>query len=191
MNKDLFFLGIQGCGKGTQGKLLLKEFDGQYDLLEMGQLFRAIMSNDNIIGNFCKNIVNNGKLVPHFVSHDRFHTALQIATTKNVGLMVDGFPRAMEQAQFMESKMKEYGRDFVIIHFELSKEKAIERIQKRATIEGRADDTTEAINTRIDAFIQETLPVIKYFEGLGKVISINADDAIEKIEADLRSKLGL
>jgi adenylate kinase family enzyme len=60
MNKDLFFLGIQGCGKGTQGKLLLKDFSGQYDYLEMGQLFRAIMSNDNIIGNFCRDIVNSG-----------------------------------------------------------------------------------------------------------------------------------
>ena len=191
MTKDIFFLGIQGCGKWTQGKLLFKKLADKYDYLEMGQLFRAIMSNDNIIGNFCKNIVNSGGLVDHFVSHDWFHTALQIVSKKGVGIMVDGFPRAMEQAQFMLKKMEEYKRDFVIVHFELSKEKAIERMQKRAAIEGRADDTIEAMTTRINAFMDETLSVIKYFEWLGKVITVNADNAIEDVQAELEQKLGL
>jgi adenylate kinase family enzyme len=105
--------------------------------------------------------------------------------------MVDGFPRAMEQAEFMKKKMEEYGRDYIIIHFELSKEKAIERMKKRAEIESRSDDTIEAMQTRIEAFMNETLPVIKHFEGLGKVITINADDTIENVEKELEKKLGL
>ena len=80
--KDLIFLGIQGCGKGTQAKLLLKSFADRYEYLEMGQLFRAIMSNDNIIGNYVKDIVNNGHLVDPFVSRDRFSTALEIVSKK-------------------------------------------------------------------------------------------------------------
>lgn len=189
--KDLFFLGIQWCGKGTQGKLLFKELAEQYEYLEMGQLFRAAMSNDNIIGNYCKDIVNRGGLVPHFISHGRYDIALQIATEKKVWLMVDGFPRSMTQAEFMEQEMQKYGRDFIIIHFELSKEKAIERMLKRAEIEGRSDDTVEAMNTRINAFMEETLPAIKHFESMGKVITINADDTIENVQKALRSKLGL
>lgn len=157
----------------------------------MGQLFRAAMSNDNIIGNYCKNIVNSGKLVPHFVSHGWFDIALQIAREKNVGLMVDGFPRSMTQAEFMKKEMDTYQRDFIIIHFELSKEKAIERMIKRAKIEGRQDDTIEAMNMRIDAFMSETLPMIKYFEEQGKVINISADGTIEDIQKELRNKLGL
>ena len=97
----------------------------------------------------------------------------------------------MEQAEFMEKKMAEYGRDFLVIHFELSKEKALERMMKRAGIEGREDDTPAAMEVRINAFMNETLPVIKHFESLGKVITINADDTIENIQADLRAKLGL
>lgn len=187
----MFFLGIQWCGKGTQSKLLLELVGDHYDYLEMGQLFRAIMSNDNIIGNFARDIVNSGGLVPHFVSHDWFHTALQIVQNKWVNLMVDGFPRAMQQAEYMQKQMSEYKRDFLIIHFELSQEKALERMQKRAAIEGRIDDTLEAMQTRISHFMQETLVVIKYFESLGKVITINADASIEDIQAELRSKLGL
>ncbi|MEI8092256.1 MAG: nucleoside monophosphate kinase [bacterium] len=171
--------------------MLLKDFGDKYDYLEMGKLFRAIMSNDNIIGNFCRNMVNKGELVDHFISHDWFHTSLQIVKKNGVGLMVDGFPRAIEQAEFMVEKMTEYDRDFVIVHFELSKEKALERMMKRAEIEGRADDTPAAMEVRINAFMNETMPVIKHFESLGKVITINADDTIEHIQADLRAKLGL
>ena len=170
---------------------MLTSFPEHYDYLEMGQLFRAIMSNDNIIGNFCKDIVNRGTLVPHFVSHDRFHTALQIVSDKHVRIMVDGFPRAMEQAKFMLKKMEEYQRDFVVIHLQLPKDKAIERMVKRAEIEGRSDDTIEAMHMRIDTFVEETLPVISYLESLGKVINVNADGSIEDVQKELRQKLGL
>jgi adenylate kinase len=91
----------------------------------------------------------------------------------------------------MEQEMQKYGRDFVIVHFELSKEKAIERMMKRAQIEGRVDDNAEAMATRIDAFMNETLPAIKYFESKGKVITVNADDTIENVQAELKQKLGL
>lgn len=103
--------------------------------------------------------------------------------------MVDGFPRSMIQAEFMEQEMKKYDRDFVIIHFELSKEKALERMVKRAEIEGRVDDNAEAMATRIDAFMNETLPAIKHFEALGKVITVNADASIEEVQTELKSML--
>ena len=97
----------------------------------------------------------------------------------------------MEQAEFMIKKMAEYKRDYLVIHFELAKEKALERMQKRAAIEARKDDTPEAIQTRIDIFMNETLPVIKHFESLWKVITVNADDTIENVEVELERKLGL
>jgi adenylate kinase len=69
----------------------------------------------------------------------------------------------MTQAKFAEDMQNQLSRDFVIVHFELSKEKAIERIMDRAKKEGRADDNEESIKTRLGAFEQETLPAIKYF----------------------------
>ena len=97
----------------------------------------------------------------------------------------------MEQAEFMIKKMGEYKRDYLIIHFELSKERALERMKKRAALESRVDDTPEAMENRISIFVNETLPVIKHFETLGKVITVNADGGIEEVQAELRSKLGL
>ena len=76
--KDLVFLGIQGCGKGTQGKMLFKDYPNTV-YMEMGQLCRALMSNDNGIGNYIKNLVNNGIMVDNFITHDLLHTTIQIA----------------------------------------------------------------------------------------------------------------
>jgi adenylate kinase family enzyme len=87
--------------------------------------------------------------------------------------------------------MQTMKRDFVVIHLALPKEIALERMMKRAEIEGRKDDTPESMQQRIDIFVHETLNVIKHFEELGKVITINAENTIENIEAELRSKLGL
>lgn len=188
--KDLVFLGIQGCGKGTQGKLLLKDYPNTV-YMEMGQLCRALMSNDNGIGNYIRHMVESGLMVDNFITHDLLHTTIQIAQKEGKWIMTDGFPRLMEQADFFIKKMGEYKRDYIIVHFDLSKEKALERMQKRAAIEARTDDTPEAMKRRISIFINETLPVIKRFEEMGKVITVNADGTIEEIQTDLRNKLGL
>jgi len=187
--KDIFLLWIQWCGKGTQAKLLLKHFEWQFDYLEMWQLFRANMSNDNIIWNFCKDIVNAWELVPHFVTFGRYEIALQIVGWKDKALMTDWFPRAMPQAQFMESMMEKYHRDFAVVHYELSREEAIKRIMSRAKLEGRADDNEESIKVRLAAFENETLPVINYFKEKWKVISINANQSIDDIFAETISKI--
>lgn len=187
--KDIFLLWIQWCGKWTQAKLLLKHFEWKIDYLEMWQLFRSAMSNDNIIWNFCKDIVNAGELVPHFVTFWRYEIALQIVGWKDKALMTDWFPRAIPQAQFMESMMDKYNRDFVVIHYELSREKAIERIMERAKREWRADDNEESIKVRLAAFENETMPVINYFKEKWKVISIDASQSIDDIFAETLSKI--
>lgn len=188
--KDLIFLWVQWCGKWTQGKLLLQEYPNTV-YMEMGQLCRALMSNDNGIGNYIRDIVNSWAMVDNFITHDLLHTTIQIAEKWGKGIMMDGFPRLPEQAEYLKKTMEAYKRDYVIIHFELSKEKALERMKKRAEIEARVDDTPEAMEKRLSVFFNETLPVIKDFEALGKVITVNADNTIENVQAELKEKLGL
>ncbi|MEI7562531.1 MAG: hypothetical protein WCJ39_02135 [bacterium] len=62
-------------------------------------------------------------------------------------------------------------------------------MKKRAKIEDREDDTPEAMERRIDIFMHETIPVIEYFASLGKVITVNADDSVEHVQAELKTKL--
>ena len=149
------------------------------------------MSNDNLIGKYIQDVVNNGRMIDNFITHDLIDTSLQIAQNNGKYIIIDGFPRVKEQAEFFSEKMKEMGRDFVVIHLELPKDMALDRMMKRATLEWRRDDTPEAMQQRIDIFTHETLHVIEHFEALGKVVTINANDSIEHIQAALHSKLGL
>ncbi len=190
MTKDLVFLWIQGCGKGTQVKALLEKVPNHL-YYEMGQTLRALMSNNNLIWSYIKDVVDNGEMVDNFITHELITTSLQICQNNNKYIIIDGFPRVMEQADFFIEKMNTLNRDYIVIHFELSKEKALERMMKRAEIEWRKDDTPAVMEQRISIFMNETMPVIKRFEEMGKVITINADDTIENIQADLRTKLGL
>ncbi len=190
MNKDIIFLGIQWCGKGTQAKMLLKDLK-EYWYFEMGQTLRALMLNENMIGGYIKDIVNSGKMIDDFITHDLFHTGIKIAQTNNKNLIIDGFPRLKTQAEFFSKKMHEMNRDYVVIHLELSKQQALERMVKRASIEWRKDDTPEAMEQRIDIFMNETMKVIQHFEEMGKVITIDANWSIDDIENKLRTQLGL
>lgn len=188
MNKDIILLGIQWCGKWTQADLLMKALpDCLY--YEMWQVLRSFHSNDNLIWNYMKTLMNRWDMVDHFITYWLIDITLQIADKEKKGLIIDGFPRAMEQAAFFVKAEDDYGRDFVIINYKLSKEKALERMIKRAWIEARADDTPEAMQKRIDLFEQNTLPVLEFFEKQGKLITINADDTIENIFNETMSKL--
>jgi len=134
MNKDLVFLGIQGCGKGTQAKLLFNDLPN-HRYFEMGETLRALMSSDNMIGNYIRDIVNSGQMIDNFITHDLMHTGLKIAEKNSKYFVVDGFPRLAAQAEYFSKKMEQMGRDFMVIHLDLPKEIALERMMQRAQIE--------------------------------------------------------
>lgn len=190
MNKDIIFLGIQWCGKGTQAKACLARCPNHL-YMEMGDMLRDFIATKNLIGNYIAEKVNSGALLENFLVIDIFELCLKIADKEGKLLLIDGFPRRMDDAIVFDQKMGKYYREYIVVQFVLSKEKAIERMVKRATLEKRKDDTPETMMTRIDMFEKETLPVIKYFEDMGKLITINADDTIENIQAELTKKLGI
>ena len=105
-------------------------------------------------------------------------------------MLLDGFPRNLDQKNYFSQQWANKWRDFVCVNFDLSREKAIERIKKRAIEQWRTDDANEeTINKRLETFYSETLPVIQAFESEWKVITIDADRTIEEIYEDMNSKL--
>ena len=92
--------------------------------------------------------------------------------------------RCLKWNFFLKSEI-EQGRDFVAINFNLSREKAIERIKQRAIEQNRADDVDESIRKRLEAFENETMPVINHLREIDKIIEIDADQPIETVFAEL------
>ncbi len=190
MNKDIILLGIQWCGKWTQADLLIKSLPN-HRYFEMWEILRSFHSNSNFIWNHLKETMNHGDMIEHFITYDLIDIAIRIAEQQKTFLLIDWFPRAIEQAEFFVKKMELSFRDFIVINYKLSKEKSLARMVKRAQIESRPDDTLEVMKRRIELFEQNTIPVLDYFEKQGRLITINADDSVENVWKETNLKLWL
>ena len=181
---DLVLFGIQGSGKGTQAKKLVKEF-GFY-LFEAGGELRKMAASGTELGNTVKSYIDKGQLVPFDIIMEVVRMAI-IGVTKDSRILFDGIPRDLNQMKSFDAIMHAAGRDFQAVHITLDRQRAIERILGRAKIEGRADDSnTESINLRMDLFMQKTMPVIERYKADGKVIEINGDRDVDAVYAELK-----
>ncbi len=190
MNKDIIFFWVQWCGKWTQANIFLQN-NPNYKYFEAWNIFRALSSNKNIFSDYVSSRIQAWLLVEDKLVFWLFDCGTNLLNEWEF-LLLDGFPRNIDQKEhFIEQRANKW-RDYICVNFNLSREKAIERIQKRAIEQWRMDDANEnTINKRLDTFYSETLPVIQSFESDGKVITIDADQWIEEIYNDMFNKLVL
>lgn len=188
MQKDIILFGIQGSGKGTQAQLLLKEFPA-LKYLESWNVFRAITSNNNIISEYIKGRIREGKMLDDNLVFDLFNMYYHLLTDNDL-ILADGFPRTIPQMYYFLSKECKYKREFLGVYFDIPREKAVERILSRAKIQNRIDDLNmDTINQRLDLFEEETYPVIAYFKSIGKLVTIDAQQTVEEIFAQTKQAI--
>lgn len=180
--KNIVLIGIQGSGKGTQARLLAEKYD--YQIFETGAELRRHIHDKTEIGQKIEKIMNEGHLVSNEI-------VMQIVTEyvdkqdANKSIIFDGIPRKKVQALDFQKLMKEKNREFVIVHFVLKEEVAIERLLAR----GRHDDTIDGIKTRIQAFYKSTEPIIDFLKESHPYLTINANQSIEDCFKELEQKL--
>ena len=190
MQKDILFFWVQWCGKWTQANIFLQN-NPNYKYFEAGNIFRALSSNKNIFSDYVSSRIQAGLLVEDKLVFWLFDCGTNLLNEWEY-VLFDGFPRNLDQKDYFTQQWKNKWRDYICVNFDLSREKAIERIKKRAIEQWRMDDANEeTINKRLETFYTETLPVIQAFESEWKVITINADQNIEEIYDGLNLKLNL
>lgn len=207
---DYVLFGIQGSGKGTQGKFLAPKISAAY--FETGGELRRLSGENSELGKKVKSIIEAGHLVPNTVVMEIVENFIK--TNPNAGnpIIFDGIPRNGEQNGTFEALLKKMGRQYTGLYFELSKEEAENRLLRRricskckevypASYKGavckkcnselvtRADDNTESIKTRLEIFYKETLPVIDEWKAGQKMISLNGNAPIEKVTQEMFAKL--
>jgi len=162
--QTVLLFGAPGSGKGTQGKIL-GQIPGFYHL-SCGEVFRTLDINSEI-GQVFRQYSSRGELVPDDVTVSMWAENIHAQTTLSLYkphddlLVLDGIPRNPNQAELMGEHIKV----LEIIHLVCKdKEKMIDRLQRRAVKENRADDAKEdVIRRRWEVYEEETFPVLDYY----------------------------
>ena len=180
---DLVLFGIQGSGKGTQAKRLAAEFG--YDIFEAGGELRKIAASGSPLGDKVKSFIDVGHLVPHEIIITVVKEAI-LQRPKTQKILFDGIPRDVHQMQDFDIILREIGRDFRCIHILLTPGEGMQRLQKRAEHEGRADDANSSIiERRMKTFTEKTMPVIEKYKKEGKMMEIDGMKTVEEVYQEL------
>lgn len=180
--KDVLLFGIQWSGKGTQGQLLVDMFPDLFAYFASWDIFRALTSTPNAIGNYLKHRIAKWQLIDNKVTNALFELYLHSTIDDNKAMLLDGYPRSIEQLEMMLAVCEEYKRDMVAIHFDLDEKTAIERMKAR----GRNDDTDESIAKRIKQYYEITVPMLQLREQSHPVVHIDAHGTIEDIHEEVK-----
>ncbi len=104
--------------------------------------------------------------------------------------MLDGFPRTTEQAEALDDLLEEIDRPLsIVLLLELDDDVARDRLTKRARLEGRADDTPDAIDQRLATYHEKTEPVVDHYLTTGNLVKVHAERPIEEVWAEVSSAL--
>ena len=200
---NIVLIGIQGCGKGTLVAGLEQHIN--FSLISMGQLFRDEIATGSALGQEIKSVMDRGELVGMDIVMSTIQKKLE---TDNSPIKIfDGFPRNLEQANALD----EITKVDLVIHLDLSKEVAIQRLLNRLTcskcgyitrkdavsssicpecggeLVSRSDDTLESIEKRFAIFEKETYPLLEKYKTHGvRVETIDSSDKNVTLNAVLK-----
>jgi len=209
--RKYIIMGPQGSGKGTQAKRLAEDFELVH--IAVGDIFRWNIQAHTKLAARIKRIVDAGQLVPDDIVEQIVSHRLN-EHDWNYGFILDGFPRSHEQARFfLESydvdaviyvsvpdevvieralarrKCSECGLDYNLIHHRPEQEGVCDVCG--GELVARADDTEEALRTRLNDFRTNTRPTLDLFDHKELVVRVDGRREIEEVQADIRKQLGL
>lgn len=208
---DIILFGMQGSGKGTQGKILADKYG--LKVFEMGGALRAMIASASELGHKIKATVEEGELVSDDIIME---VVEKFVSSEGAGanILFDGIPRTMVQAEKLLTLLSAHSRDAFALHIKISQGEAIERLTKRrmcvnckeiypAFYKGdacsecggdlvtRSDDSNlDSINKRIHNFQAETIPVIDHFYKRDRLIEVDGEQAIPDVTEEMIDKAG-
>jgi len=184
----ILILGAPGSGKGTQGKLLAERLG--LPKITTGDILRAAMKNGTPLGVEAKKYYDEGKLVPDSVVLGMIKDELSRPEAKN-GAIFDGFPRTAGQAELVDRTLAERGQRLNhILLLDVMEEDLVRRMKNRAQVEGRSDDTPEAIATRLQVYQRDTAPLIAHYAQRGIVHRVPGSGTVEEITGEIKRIIG-
>lgn len=197
---NLILIGPQGSGKGTQAELLNEKF--KIPTMSVGQVLRDHIRRKTALGKKVEKYVLSGALVPNQITNQLVKEELKKSKYKK-GIILDGYPRDVAQARFLEKLIK---IDYLIL-INISQKETIKRLGGRRVctcgenyhilykkpkkdmrcdkcgkpLIQRKDDYPQAIKARLKIYNNETKPIIDFYKKQGKLIKIDGEKPIKKV----------
>lgn len=175
----LIFLGAPGAGKGTQAKLVSTSHSIPH--ISTGDILREAVSQKTPLGLKAQTFMDKGELVPDQLVVDLIRERLEQPDAAN-GWILDGFPRNVAQASFLDQLLREINQDYdCAVNFEVPDEVLVERMLSR----GRKDDTEEVIRRRLEIYHEQTAPLVEFYQNRYKLFAIDGSVSVEKVTAEV------
>jgi adenylate kinase len=184
---NLLLLGPQGSGKGTQAKLIADAYDVPH--VSTGEMLRDAIARADDLGRRVQPIVDSGQLVPDELMVELVRYRLGEPDALG-GFVLDGFPRTIPQAEALDAVLHELERDLdLVLELQVSETVSINRLLERAEAEGRADDTPEAIRTRLALHNRNAEALSEYYRARGILVGVHGDRPIQAVFAEVQQAI--
>lgn len=178
--KNIVIFGAPGSGKGTQSDKIIEEFGVAH--ISTGDVLRAEIKAETELGKVAATYINDGKLVPDSLIIDMLASTLDSKGKEIPGVIFDGFPRTIPQAEALDKMLEERGEKVnVVVGLEVDDEELIKRIIARGKTSGRADDNEETAKKRLSTYYSQTLPLKDFYVAQGKYAKIEGVGDIDEI----------
>jgi adenylate kinase len=178
----LVILGRQGSGKGTQCLRLVDHYGTLH--VSTGDMLRAAVADGTELGKKAEAIMNAGGLVSDEIMNGLGAERLAKPDIKKRGVLLDGYPRTVVQAEALEGVLGKGGIDAAI-----NLDVPVSVVTERMLARGRADDTAEAIARRLSLYDDETAPLIDWFDDRGVLVTVDGLGTEDQVFARLRAAI--
>lgn len=176
---NVVLFGAPGSGKGTQSERIIEKYG--FGHISTGDVLRAEIAKNTELGKTAKNYIEQGQLVPDSLIIDMFDRKLD-SFSEAKGIIFDGFPRTVAQAQALKEMLAKRGEEVnIMLNLLVKEEELVARLVKRGETSGRSDDNMETIQKRLDTYNNQTSPVIDFYKGEGKLANIEGRGTIDEI----------
>lgn len=176
---NIVIFGAPGSGKGTQSKMIVERYG--FDYISTGDMLRQAIRQGNELGKTAKEYIDRGQLVPDDLIVRLIADFLDDKRSSK-GVIFDGFPRTIKQAEALKTMLNERGTDIhILLDLQVEDDELVDRLIERGKISGRSDDNPETIKARLDVYHTQTAPLATYYIGEGKHVAIKGIGRIEEI----------
>ena len=185
MAVHVVFFGPPGSGKGTQASRLAADLG--IPQISTGDLLRSHVARGTELGKTARPIMESGALVP-----DELVTAMLKARLAEpdaaLGALFDGYPRTVPQAASLDRLLGESGQRIdSVLFIDVPDAPIVDRLVKRAALEGRADDTPETIRERLRVYREKTAPLADRYRAAGVLVTIDGHRPVDEVAKDVRA----